>query len=175
MALTAQEQGKYFKTIGTLAARVADDKKGEDIKLLHIHPVSSIADYLLIVSVTSPAHMGAIEESVRTRLKTDGQHMGHRDGRKSDVWRVLDYGGLLIHLMHPKARAFYALDKLFHDAKSVTWMLKPAPRKIHTKPVKKKSKSKTKAKKKIKAKTKKVAKKKSQKAVRKKTAKKARS
>lgn len=137
MAATPQQQGKLFKTIATRAARAADDKKGEDIRLLHTRPISSVADYMLIVSVTSPNHMKAVEEEVRMALKSGGEHAIHRDGRKSDVWRVLDYGGLLVHIMHPKAREFYALDKLFHDAKVVRWILAKPKAKPKTKTKKK--------------------------------------
>lgn len=129
MAPTPQQQGKRFKTIATRAARAADDKKGEDIRLLHVRPISSVADYMLIVSVTSPNHMRAVEEEVRLALKAGGDQLTHRDGRKSDVWRVLDYGGLLVHIMHPKAREFYALDKLFHNAKAVRWIPAKAKKK----------------------------------------------
>jgi len=148
MSPTPQQQGRRFKTIAAQAARAADDKKGEDIRLLHIRPVSTIADYLLIVSVTSPPHMGAIEEAIRLRLKEGGESLSHRDGRQSDVWRVLDYGGLLVHLMHPRARDFYALDKLFHDARRIDWAVppkkkKPAAKKKKTAKKKKAAKKKT--------------------------------
>ncbi len=155
MTVTPQQQGKRFKAIATRAAQAADGKKGEDIRLFHIRPISSVADYMLIVSVTSPNHMKAVEEEVRIVLKSGGDHIAHRDGRKSDVWRVLDYGGLLVHIMHPKAREFYALDKLFHDAKAVRWI--PSKRKSIAKP---KAKPKAKAKVKVKVKKKTVLKKK---------------
>jgi ribosome-associated protein len=123
---TVEEQAKHYKAVATLAARAADDKKGDNINLLHIKPVSEISDYLLVVSATSPAHMKAIEESIRLALKAKGETLNHRDGKQSDIWRVLDYGGLLVHIMHPQARDFYALDKLFHDAKTIRWQTAPA-------------------------------------------------
>lgn len=118
---TPQQQGRYFKEIGLAAARAADEKKGEDIAFLHIKPVSPIADYLLLVGVTSPAHMDAVEDHIRRTLKKAGAYALHRDGRQSELWRVLDYGGLLVHLMHPEARAFYAFDKLFHGARRIAF------------------------------------------------------
>ena len=47
--------------------------------------------------------------------------MHHRDGRLSESWRVLDYGGLLVHLMHPSAREHYRLETVFDGAKKVRW------------------------------------------------------
>ncbi|MFH1726203.1 MAG: ribosome silencing factor [Elusimicrobiota bacterium] len=116
-----QQQGKLYKRLAAAAARAADEKKGDDIALLHTRPVSALADYTLIVSVTSANHLEAVEESVRKTLKDEGMLAQHRDGRRSGIWRVLDYGGLLVHLMHPSARELYALDKVFHKAKKVRW------------------------------------------------------
>jgi ribosome-associated protein len=117
----ARRQAQRFKAVAVLAARAADDKKGQDIALLHIGSVSALADYLLIVGVTSPNHLTAVEDHVRIALKEQGLLAEHRDGRLSDQWRVLDYGGLIVHLMHPRAREFYALEKLFHGAREVPW------------------------------------------------------
>ena len=126
---TPQSQGRYFRDLGVAAARAADDKKGTEIVLLHTKLVSPLADYVLIVGATSPPHIRALEEHIRFTLKTGGTYAQHRDGRESDLWRVLDYGGLLVHLMHPKAREFYAIDRLFHEARSVEWNPNPAPKK----------------------------------------------
>ena len=117
----ARQQAARFRRLAVTAARAADDKKGEDIVLLHIRPVSELADYLLIVGVASPNHLSAIEESVRLALKAEGLHAEHRDGRLSDQWRVLDYGGLLVHMMHPRAREFYSIEKIFRGARAVDW------------------------------------------------------
>lgn len=124
MSLLARQQGRRFKSIAVAAARAADDKKGSDITLLHVRPVTSVADYLLLVSITSPAHMKAVQANIETVLKSAGTYAHHRDGRDSDLWRVLDYGGLMVHVVHPRAREFYQLDRLFRDAKSVAWSMK---------------------------------------------------
>jgi ribosome-associated protein len=168
MTPTPLRQGAYFKNLAVAAARAADDKKGDAITLLHIKPVSPLADYMLLINVTSPPHMRAVEEHIRKTLKTGGSFAQHRDGRASDLWRVLDYGGLLIHITHPQAREFYALDRLYHDAKPVSWAAAVKKKAAKKKTAKKKATKKKAVKKKaVKKKTKKkVAKKK--KAVRKK-------
>ena len=119
MSESMRLQGSRFKKLALCAARAADDKKGMDISLLHIRPLTSLADYMLLVSVTSPNHMKAIDQNVRKTLKDLGVHAQHADGKTSATWRVIDYGGLLVHLMHPTAREFYALDKVYHDARRV--------------------------------------------------------
>ena len=121
MPATVQTQGRLFKRLAALAARAADDKKAEDVVVLHVKPVSGVADYVVIASTTSTPQLEAVEDHVKKTLKDEGALALHRDGHLSDRWRVLDYGGLLVHLMHPEARAFYRLESLFEGAKKVRW------------------------------------------------------
>jgi len=107
------------RSLALAAAAAAAEKKGEDIVLLSVGRLSSLADYLLIVSATSPAHLEALEEKIEQSFKTRGIYALHRDGKQSDTWRVLDYGGLMIHLMRPEAREFYGIERLFRGARSL--------------------------------------------------------
>ncbi len=110
-----------FKFIAVAAARAAYEKKGEEIALLNVRSTSGVADFILLVTVTSPAHLEAVEHEVTDTLEKSGIELRHRDGSYSGLWRVLDYGGVLVHLMHTEARDFYALDKLYHDAPKQRW------------------------------------------------------
>ena len=121
MTAAVQAQGRLFKKLALLAANAADDKKAKAIVLLHVKPVSGVADYVVIASTDSTPQLEAVEDHVKKTLKDEGVLALHRDGRLSDRWRVLDYGGLLVHLMHPDARAFYRLESLFEGAKKVKW------------------------------------------------------
>ncbi|MBI4052324.1 MAG: ribosome silencing factor [Elusimicrobia bacterium] len=113
--------GRRFKSIAILAAKAADEKKGERISLLCTSRRTILMDYLLIVSADSPAHLDTLEHKISSLLKEKGLSLLHHDGSRSDVWRVLDYGGLLIHLLHPEARDFYGIDKLYRDAPRIHW------------------------------------------------------
>ena len=117
-----------FKPVALLAARAADQKKGEEIRLLDTRKTTGLSEFVLVVNVLSPAHLESIEDEITKLMKTTGVHLLHRDGSDSDLWRVLDYGGLMVHLMHEKAREFYQLDKLYHDSPHLQWR-EPAPSK----------------------------------------------
>ncbi|HBL16352.1 MAG: ribosome silencing factor [Elusimicrobia bacterium GWA2_69_24] len=109
------------KNLSILAARAADDKKGERIALLHVRPMTSLTDYVLLVCAASNPHLAAVEDGVRQALKAYGIHALHADGKRSDTWRALDYGWLIVHIMNPETRAFYAIDKIFSGGKAVVW------------------------------------------------------
>jgi len=110
-----------FRAFAVVAARAAYDKKAEAIVLLNVRAVSGLADYLVVATVDSPAHLDAVEERVEKALRAQGLNLLRKDGVASLLWRVLDYGGLLVHLMHRQARAFYSLEKLFVGARKVRW------------------------------------------------------
>lgn len=115
------------------AARLAEDKKAEDIKVIDLCGLSSLCEFILIVTATSKPHLDAIEEEISKKLKEEGIYKLNRDGRESNLWRVSDYGGFLAHIMTQEARDFYALDKIFSFGQVIDF----------TKPVKKTTAQKT--------------------------------
>lgn len=112
---------RAFRGLSLAAAQAAADKKGEGISLLHVSRLSPLADYLLIVTALSRPHMEAIEDSIESAAAGLRARCLHRSRPRSDRWRVLDYGGLLVHIMTAQTRDFYALDKLYGEAAAVRW------------------------------------------------------
>jgi len=114
-------KAKPFKTFSVAAARTAADKKAEDVLLLDVSDASPLADFLLIVTALSRPHLEALEDDIE---KTAAQFsiLCLRKARPaSDRWRVLDFGGLIVHLMDADARALYALEDLHSNARRVPW------------------------------------------------------
>lgn len=107
------------KELVCLAARLADDKKAENIKVIDLCGLSSLCEFILIVTATSKPHLDAVEEEISKKLKEQGVYKLNRDGRESNLWRVSDYGSFLAHIMTQEARDFYALDKIFSFGKEV--------------------------------------------------------
>ncbi|MBR4591756.1 MAG: ribosome silencing factor [Elusimicrobiaceae bacterium] len=118
------------------AARLADDKKAENIKVIDLCGLSSLCEFILIATVTSKPHLEAVEEEISKKLKEQGIYKLNRDGADSSLWRVSDYGGFLAHLMTQEARDFYALDKIFSFGKSIRFT-KPIKKQTKKAPVKK--------------------------------------
>ena len=154
---------KNLKGLAIKAARILEDKKGEGVALYDLGDKSSLCDYVIVATATSAPHLNALEEEVSVKLKEDGFFKLNRDGSGSQIWRVSDYGGLILHLMTEEARAYYALDKMFEFAKLIPTVLKEV-KKPAKKAVKKVAKT---AKKTVKKATKKVVKKTTKKAAKK--------
>lgn len=112
---------RTFKTLAVSTARAVDDKKAEDVVLLDVRKTSSLVDYIIIATALSRPHLEALEHHVEKGLEHEGLHPHHRSRPRSDSWRVLDFGGIMVHLMTAEARELYDLEKLNDDAKEIAW------------------------------------------------------
>ena len=70
----------------------------------------------------------ALQDVVEETLDKGGLDPVHRDGRNSAQWRVLDYGGLIVHIFHENARGFYSMERLWEDAVKVRWQTAVRPK-----------------------------------------------
>jgi ribosome-associated protein len=93
-------------------AELAFDKKAFDIHALDISRVSSIADYLVIISGASDKQNQAIADNIRTGLKKFGK-VRDIEGESEGKWIVMDYGDVLVHIFHDQLRRYYDLDGLW--------------------------------------------------------------
>ena len=121
------------KDIAVLAARYADEKKAENVRLLDLNGLSSLCDYIVLATVTSKPHLEAVEDEISTQLKKIGVYKLNRDGGESMIWRVSDYGSFLVHIMTQEARDFYALDKIFSFATELNYKKPKAAKKTAAK------------------------------------------
>lgn len=136
---------KQFLAAAKLAALAADDKKASDVLLLDVKKTSGVADYYVLASVESSTHMTAVADSVSRRLREEfGLHSLHSDGRRSDQWIAMDFGGLMVHVLRSNAREFYALERLWEGARRLPWEAKPPAPPKPPKAVKPKPKAKSK-------------------------------
>ncbi|HOW89195.1 MAG TPA: ribosome silencing factor [Elusimicrobiales bacterium] len=118
--------GADFRAMAITAARLADAKKAEDIRIYDAGKRSPLTDFLLVATVDNPAQLEAVEEEISVAFKKDGFYAGHRDGGQSRHWRVLDYGGLIVHLFEKAARESFSFDSIYSDYPTVKWQARPA-------------------------------------------------
>jgi len=96
-------------------AELAFDKKAFDIHALDISKVSSIADFMVIISGGSDRQVKAITDSIRIGLKKFGK-VNDVEGESEGKWVVMDYGDVLVHIFHEPLRSYYDLDGLWRMA-----------------------------------------------------------
>jgi ribosome-associated protein len=112
---------KSFKSVAVAAARAADDRKAESITVLDVHKSSPVVDVLVIVTALSRPHLEAVEKKIEEELGADGLAVHRRSRPQTDQWRVLDFGGVMIHIMSAEARELYSLERLHAGSREVKW------------------------------------------------------
>ncbi len=107
------------KEVAYQVTKALDEKKGQNIKLLKIDKVSSLADYFLICTGTSNPHVKTLCDYAEFTLDNLGEPMLGREGHRGNSWELLDYGSVVVHVFTEEAREFYSLERLWADAEQV--------------------------------------------------------
>jgi len=102
-----------------LAAKIANDKKGENIIILNIGKVSNITDYFVIVSAESSKRVETIAEAIAEEFKKNKLSIVHFEGFNDCLWVLLDASDVILHIFRSDMREFYALERLWSSAEQV--------------------------------------------------------
>jgi iojap-like protein len=96
--------------------RVLDNKKALNIQAIRVGEVTVLADCFIIASTTNPTHVKALADEVEFQLKERFNVVpDHIEGYQAADWIVMDYGDVVVHIFHEKAREYYSLEKLWSD------------------------------------------------------------
>lgn len=110
-----------FREVAKVAARLAHAKQAEAIVAFDMRRQTTITEYFVIATVHSSAQMRAIHDALVRHFRAHGPSLIRSDGTPSTRWMVLDYGGVVMHLMHPQVRALYRLEQLWDGVRRVSW------------------------------------------------------
>ena len=96
--------------------RILDNKKALNIQAIRVGEVTVLADCFIIASTTNPTHVKALADEVEFQLKEKFNVVpDHMEGYQAADWIVMDYGDVVVHIFHEKAREYYSLEKLLSD------------------------------------------------------------
>ncbi|HEX6985084.1 MAG TPA: ribosome silencing factor [Planctomycetaceae bacterium] len=104
-----------------LVAKVCDDFRGEDTKVLDLTGVTPIFDYFVVTSGNSRRQMVAIAEEADNVMAAQGSERLGTEGHEGANWILHDYGDVVLHVFDPDARRTYDLESLWADAVTVDW------------------------------------------------------
>ena len=103
------------KKMAKLAYEALDERKGEDIKVIDISNVSTIADYFIIANGTNDNQVRALVDSVEDKLAKEGFYAKQREGVGLGSWVLLDFGQIIVHVFDKENRLFYDLERIWRD------------------------------------------------------------
>lgn len=99
--------------LSALVVAALDDVKAKDIVTLDVRKMTSVTDYMIVASGTSNRHVKALIESVADKAREAGHRPIGIEGEEGSEWVLLDLQDALVHVMLPKVREFYNLEKLW--------------------------------------------------------------
>ncbi len=90
-----------------------DDMKALQVKVLDVRGLTDIADFMVIASGTSDRHVRSVAQRVVEKTKEAGYRPHGCEGLKDGDWVLIDLHEMIVHIMLPRVREFYGLEKLW--------------------------------------------------------------
>ncbi len=105
-----------------LCANYADDKKAESIVVLDLRGLSPVSDFFVICTANSNPQLRAVRDEVVEQMRIK-HHLKpiFSDGTYESQWLIINFPNVLVHVLSPEKREFYALEELWGDAPEITW------------------------------------------------------
>ncbi len=113
------EQQQDFEKIARRCVEICEEHKAADIQLFDVREKSILADFFIVCSATSLPHLRALADRLRRTLIDEGVKPRGLDGNPSSQWLVMDYGVIIVHIMMPEIRRFYALEDIWDKSRVI--------------------------------------------------------
>src|SRR5688572_14121266 len=103
-----------------IAVAALADMKAVNVKVLDVRKLTDVTDTMIVATGTSDRHVKSIADRVVERCRQAGHRPYGVEGQQEGEWVLVDLQDLIVHVMLPRIREFYGLEKL--------WDLRPAQR-----------------------------------------------
>ncbi len=100
-------------------AQTAQDKKAEDVLVLEVGGLTSLADYFVFASGESERQVRAIANTIEKMMSTQYETHPNVEGKEKANWILMDYGDIIVHIFRSDVRQYYALEKMWADAPQI--------------------------------------------------------
>ena len=100
-------------SLKTVVIDALADMKALEVKVLDVRGLTDIADFMVIASGTSDRHVRSVAQRVVEKTKEAGFRPHGVEGRQDSDWVLIDLHEMIVHVMLPRVREFYGLEKLW--------------------------------------------------------------
>ena len=122
-------QATSLQTIVTVAL---DDMKAVNVKVLDVRGLTDIADTIIIASGNSDRHVRSIADRVVEKCKAAGFRPLGKEGARDGEWVLVDLQDIVVHVMLPRVREFYSLERLWESDPAEVAQAAPTARRRRT-------------------------------------------
>ncbi|MBO5092885.1 MAG: ribosome silencing factor [Lachnospiraceae bacterium] len=110
---------KTAKELVKIAIDALEDKKAEDIHIIDISEISTLADYFIIANGTNRSQIQALADNVEEALAKAGLPLKQTEGYDAANWILMDYRDIIVHIFDKENRLFYDLDRIWRDGRLI--------------------------------------------------------
>ena len=105
--------GATAEELANAIYEILDDRKANDVKVLHVEKKTVIADYFVLCTGNSSTQVKALADEVEYKTTLRGKTPTNVEGKDNTAWIILDYDNVIVHVFSREAREYYNLDKLY--------------------------------------------------------------
>lgn len=103
------------RELAKLIVHSLEEKKAEDIRIIDISKISTIADYFIIANGTNRNQVQALADNVGEDCHKAGYALHQTEGYNSANWILMDYSDVIVHIFSKEDRLFYDLERIWRD------------------------------------------------------------
>ncbi len=104
-----------------LVVKAALAKKAEDLVVLDLRGLSDVTDFFIICHGRSTRQVQTVADAIEETLRATKRRPKHVEGHGRGEWVLMDYIDFIVHIFTAERRMYYALEKLWSDAPSLSW------------------------------------------------------
>ena len=130
---TAPAKSSIPQTLLRIVNAALDDMKAVNVKVMDVRHLTDITDIVVIASGNSDRHVKSIADRVLEFAKQNDFRPIGVEGAREGEWVLVDLNDVVVHVMLPRVREFYGLEKLWEDvpaAAETEALVPPPPRRI---------------------------------------------
>jgi len=98
---------------------ILDNKKLDDIQVLDVHEITTLADIFIIVTGSNTRQTKALVDELEDALSEENIEVIQKEGYQTANWILMDYGNVIVHVLYKEDAEFYGLDRLWQDGKTI--------------------------------------------------------
>lgn len=103
-------------------ARIADDKKADDVIVIAVGDVLSITEYFVLASASNRRLVATVADEVTSRIREEfGRSPLRTEGMNEQLWVLVDYGDVVVHVFAEETRRYYEIERLYKDVPRLDW------------------------------------------------------
>ena len=101
------------RNLQSVVVEALEDMKAVNVKVLDVRGLTDITDTMVIASGTSDRHVRSVADRVIEKAREAGARPFGVEGERDGEWVLVDLPDVLVHIMLPRVREFYGLEKLW--------------------------------------------------------------